>query len=98
MKMTMQPTNHAGEVNEDRSNTQGNCDRCGALIRRFRGQSADLQCTCGAIYNICGQRLRDDLYTRPNRSSWDDDCDDLTGDEESYLRIDARLENMSQER
>lgn len=80
MKMTQQP----GQ--DDRSNTQGNCDRCNRLIYRFRGQGGDLDCDCGAIYNICGQRLRDDLHTRRNLSEVDDDIDDLTGDELSHIR------------
>jgi hypothetical protein len=75
--------------NTDRSNTQGNCERCGTLILRFRGQG-DLQCSnCGANYNCCGQRLRDDLHTRVNYSEYDDDIDDLSGDEESWLRQEA---------
>jgi hypothetical protein len=77
MKMTKQPNQ------DDSSNVQGNCDRCGALILRFRGQG-DLQCRCGANYNCFGQRLRDDLRTRVNPSEYDEDIDDLTGDELSY--------------
>ena len=77
MKMTQQPDQ------DDHANCQGNCDRCGALILRFRGQG-DLQCSCGANYNCFGQRLRDDLHTRINLSEYDDDLDDLTGDELSY--------------
>lgn len=68
----------------DRSNVQGNCDRCGKLLYRFRGQG-DIDCSCGAIYNCFGQRLRDDLRTRRNPSEYDDDIGDLEGDELSYL-------------
>jgi len=83
MKMTQQPDS------DDRSNCQGNCDRCGTLILRFRGQG-DLHCrNCDANYNCFGQRLRDDLRTRINESEYDDDIDDLTGDELSYLRQEA---------
>jgi hypothetical protein len=94
MKMTMQPTtviydevsNQMVEVeNTDHSNQQGNCDKCGTLLLRFRGQG-DIDCNCGAIYNCFGQRLRDDLYSRPNMSAYDDDIGDLEGDELSWLR------------
>lgn len=79
MKMTQQPDQ------PDHANSQGNCDRCGTLILRFRGQG-DLTCrSCGANYNCSGQRLRDDLHTRINLSEYDDDIDDMTGDELSYL-------------
>lgn len=70
--------------NDDRANVEGYCDKCGTLIMRFRGQG-DLQCpTCRANYNCFGQRLRDDLHTRINLSEFDEDIDDLTGDELSY--------------
>lgn len=93
MKMTQQPDQ------DDRSNTQGNCDRCGHIIFRFRGEGHDLECPgCGAFYNICGQRLRDDLHTRRNPSEYDEDIDDLTGDEISYLRRDRFFEGLDQER
>lgn len=69
----------------DRSNVQGNCDRCGTLLHRFRGQG-DIQCHhCGANYNCFGQRLRDDLRTRVNPSEYDDEIGDLEGDELSHL-------------
>lgn len=78
MKMTRQPES------DDPSDLQGNCERCGTVILRFRGQG-DLQCNnCGANYNCFGQRLRDDLHTRINPSEYDEDIDDLTGDELSY--------------
>lgn len=108
MKMTMQTerliydpaTDGMIEVpNTDGSNTQGNCDRCGTKILRFRGQG-DLQCSnerCRANYSCCGQRLRDDLHTRRNRSEDDEDIDDMTGNEESWLAIEAR-ENYSESR
>lgn len=63
--------------------SEGNCDRCGALIERWRGDG-DLDCRCGAIYNSFGQRLRDDLHTRPNQSEWDDDISDMEGYERAY--------------
>lgn len=73
---------------DDPSDSEGNCDQCGRLILRFRGQG-DLRCDCGAIYNCFGQRLRDDLYTRPNRSEWDEDCGDMEGYEEAMCAADA---------
>jgi len=78
MKMTIQP----GQ--DDRSNVQGNCDRCGHLIYRFRGQG-DLRCGgCDANYNAFGQRLRDDLRTRVNQSEFDEEIGDMEGNEMSY--------------
>lgn len=78
MKMTNNP------ATSDQADVQGNCDRCGTLIRRYRGQG-DLRCSgCDANYNCFGQRLRDDLRTRINPSEYDEDIDDLTGDELSY--------------
>lgn len=86
MKMTQQPNQ------DDHANTQGNCDRCGTLILRFRGQG-DLQChNCGANYNCSGQRLRDDLHTRVNPSEYDDEISDLEGDELSYLQYERRID------
>lgn len=65
--------------------TEGRCDRCSTRITRYRGEGDDLECSnCGAFYNIFGQRLRDDLHTRINRSEVDDDIGDLEGDEMSY--------------
>jgi hypothetical protein len=79
MKMTQQPDQ------DDHANTQGNCDKCGEIILRFRGQG-DLYCDCGAIYNCGGQRLRDDLNTRPNPSAYDDDIGDMEGYEIAMTR------------
>lgn len=71
---------------DDHANTQGNCDRCGTLILRFRGDD-DIDCPkCGAIYNSFGQRLRDDLYSRPNPSSWDENIGDMEGYEIAMTR------------
>lgn len=93
MEMKMQATNWDGTPNTDRSNKEGECDRCGNLIQRFRGDG-DLCCTkCDANYNASGQRLRDDLYTMPNRSSWDDDCDDMEGYEEAALQSERFYDN-----
>lgn len=62
----------------------GQCDRCDTKIFTYRGQG-DFSCpNCDANYNAFGQRLRDDLHTRVNPSSYDEDIDDLTGDELSY--------------
>lgn len=84
MKMTQQPDS------DDRSDVQGNCDRCGTLILRFRGQN-DLQChTCGAHYNCFGQRLRDDLHSRPNFSEFDDELGDMEGYEDAMIRSENR--------
>lgn len=77
--------------------SSGSCDRCGNTLIRYRGDS-EIRCyNCNAIYNACGQRLRDDLHSRPNRSAYDDDVDDLTGDEESYLRQEERLDYLEQD-
>jgi len=71
---------------DDPDVTSGACDRCETILRRFRGQS-DIECpTCGAIYNWCGQRLRDDLYSSPNASEWDDEIGDLEGYERAMSR------------
>lgn len=51
--------------------------KCGELIERFRGDN-DIQCDkCGAWYNTCGQRLRDDWQGNP--SNYDEDISDLDG-------------------
>lgn len=71
------------DPNGDRANVEGTCDHCGRIVQRFRGQG-DIDCTCGAIYNSFGQRLRDDLHTRRNPSEYDDDIGDLEGDEMSH--------------
>jgi len=63
---------------DDDNAVQGECDQCNTTLYRYRGQG-DIYCDCGAIYNSFGQRLRDDLNTRPNPSEWDEDIDDLTG-------------------
>lgn len=70
MKMTRQADSL------DRSDTQGVCERCRAVVYRYRGD-ADVTCPCGASYNAFGQRLRDDW--RGNPSNWDDDISDLDG-------------------
>jgi hypothetical protein len=58
----------------------GVCEREGCNKTVGTYSARDTQCRgCGAIYNGFGQRLRDDLYSRPNPSEWDDDCDDMTG-------------------
>ncbi len=62
----------------DHANVHGECDKCSTTLYRYRGQG-DIFCDCGAIYNSFGQRLRDDLLTRPNPSEMDEDIDDLTG-------------------
>lgn len=71
--------------------TTGNCEVCGSLITRYRGEGGDLICPtpdCPAIYNIFGQRLRDDLYTHRNPSDYDDDIGDLEGYEMAMVRAD----------
>jgi hypothetical protein len=78
--MTQQPDS------DDRSDRQGDCDRCGATVYRFRGDG-DISCgSCNAIYNSAGQRLRDDLYSRINPSDYDDDIGDLEGFEMAHAR------------
>lgn len=59
------------------------CEKCGAEIRRYRGQS-DVDCdNCGACYNAGGQRLRDDW--RGNPSAYDDEIGDMEGFEMQQL-------------
>ena len=60
-----------------REGREGPCDQCGATLFTFGG--SDASCACGAIFNCFGQRLRDDLYSRPNPSTYDDDIDDMSG-------------------
>lgn len=58
------------------------CERCGATVERYRGQS-DVECRkCDAQYNAFGQRLRDDW--RGNPSNYDEDISDLEGLEIQY--------------
>jgi hypothetical protein len=59
------------------------CTRCDAPNHRYRGQG-DFTCNCGANYNCFGQRLRDNLYTRPNLSEYDDEIGDMEGYEQAY--------------
>ena len=59
------------------------CSVCSRPIYRYRGTD-DQVCSCGAIYNAFGQRLRDDLYSRPNPSEWDENISDLDGYEMMY--------------
>jgi hypothetical protein len=57
--------------------TAWDCEKCGAEVCRYRGQS-DVDCgECGACYNASGQRLRDDW--RGNPSTWDENIGDLEG-------------------
>ena len=82
MKMRQNPES------TDSSDKVGNCDACGQEVFRYRGDN-DITCenpTCSAIYNCFGQRLRDDLYSRPNPSEWDDDITDLDGFEIAMSR------------
>lgn len=61
---------------------QWDCEVCGSLVERYRGQG-DVSCrTCGAEYNAFGQRLRTNW--RNNRSNYDDEVGDLEGYEMSY--------------
>lgn len=64
--------------NADRTVYTGQCDKCAKPAVTHRGVG-DFTHHCGAIYNAFGQRLRDDLHSRPNRSEWDEECDDMTG-------------------
>lgn len=69
----------------EHGHVEGNCDRCDTLVEWF-GYGSEMECfACGAFYNVFGQRLRDDLHSRPNASAWNDDIDDMTGDELSLL-------------
>lgn len=53
------------------------CERCGETIARWRGEG-DVVCRCGAVYNVGGQRLRDDAPTFGVGGMWEpyDDADD----------------------
>jgi len=82
MKMYQQPDQ------DDHANSQGECDKCGATVYRYRGQG-DIHCDCGAIYNCFGQRLRDDLYSRPNPSDYNEDMGDMEGYEIAMSRGEA---------
>lgn len=55
------------------------CERVGCNEEVGTYGGADAYCTCGAIYNCFGQRLRDDLNSRPNPSDHDENVDDMTG-------------------
>ena len=70
--------------NHDRTEYTGTCDQCNQPVIAYR-REGDFTHDCGAIYNAFGQRLRDDLYSRPNRSEWDEDCGDLEGMYEADL-------------
>lgn len=61
-----------------------NCDGCGRSFQYWVWDRGDIQCDCGRIYNAFGQRLRDDLYSRPNPSDWDDNINDMEGYEMAY--------------
>lgn len=63
----------------------GKCDQCSRELTHYRGEG-DFDCRCGAIYNAFGQRLRDDLYSRPNYSELDEALDDLEGYEQAMIR------------
>jgi len=54
--------------------SEWDCEKCGKVVVSVRG---DAECWCGAQYNACGQRLRDDW--RGNPSTWDDEIGDLEG-------------------
>ena len=76
----------------DADRHEGECDRCGSLVVRYRGE-AQVQCSaCGANYNAFGQRLRDDLHTRVNMSAYDEEVGDMEGDERSWLSAEAWAE------
>lgn len=63
--------------------SEWDCDRCGSLVERYRGEG-DVSCPqCDAQYNAGGQRLRDDW--RGNMSNYDDDIGDLEGFEMQQL-------------
>lgn len=66
------------------------CEKCGAHLDRFRDGwrgLGDVTCRCGASYNSCGQRLREDWAENP---AWRyDDVDDLEGYELACLAREA---------
>jgi hypothetical protein len=69
------------------------CQKCGAEVRRYRGQ-ADVDCAqCGASYNAFGQRLKDNW--RDNPSNYDSEIGDVEGDEIASLRRDAYLDGFT---
>ena len=64
------------------------CEQCQYPVYRWRGEHT-IECDtegCGAIYNSSGQRLRDDLFSRPNPSDYDDDIGDMEGYELAMSR------------
>jgi hypothetical protein len=73
-----------GEHGDGPTNTW-KCQDCDTEVFRFRGEG-DVSCDCGAQYNACGQRLRDDW--RGNMSNYDDDMDDMEGFERQQLALD----------
>lgn len=59
------------------------CEVCHQTLHRYRGQN-DILCSCGAWYNLFGQRLRNDWMDNP--SNYDDEISDLDGYEIAALR------------
>jgi hypothetical protein len=62
------------------------CQKCGHTVECSGGRDVDCD-QCGACYNSCGQRLRDDW--RGNPSNWDDEIGDMEGFEIQQLRAEA---------
>lgn len=58
------------------------CANCGEEISRWPG-TYGVSCSCGAEYNVSGQRLRDDY--RSNPSLYNEDIGDMEGFEMSQL-------------
>lgn len=57
------------------------CPECDREVQRYRGMS-EVQCSCGAWFNACGQRIRDDWAGNPSRR--DDEIGDLEGYERQH--------------
>lgn len=79
---------HEAENPHSRPTRVWKCDNTSAhpspyFIERWRGED-DIQCECGAWYNLSGQRLRDDWQSNP--SNYDSDIGDMEGFEISQLR------------
>ena len=56
----------------------GECDRCGKPVELWRPISNT--CTCGAQYNMSGQRLRDSWVTNWAEETGETEADIFAGD------------------
>lgn len=73
----------------DDGHSEWKCEKCGATVERWPGES-DVWCaSCDTPYNAFGQRLRDDWAGNP--SNYDDDISDLDGFEMQQSRYESSL-------